>query len=69
MKMFGRIINIALVETHKGICGFHQVGENMKLMLFQQGYFLPTILKDCINYAKSWEECQKIWSHTTSFNK
>jgi len=31
----------------------------MKLMLYRQGYYWPTILKDCINYAKSCEECQK----------
>ena len=28
-------------------------------MLFRQGYYWPTILKICINYAKSCEECQK----------
>jgi len=28
-------------------------------MLFRQGYYWSTILKDCINYAKSCEECQK----------
>ena len=50
---------IALGETHEGICGSHQAGENMKWMLFRQGYYWPTILKDCINYAKSCEECQK----------
>ena len=28
-------------------------------MLFLQGYYWPTILKDQIIYAKSCEECQK----------
>lgn len=50
---------IALVETHEGICGSYQAGEKMKLMLFRQGYYWLTILKDCINYEKSGEECQK----------
>ena len=50
---------IALGETHEGICGSHQAGEKMKWMLFRQGYYWPTILKDCINYAKSCKECQK----------
>jgi len=50
---------IALAETHEGICGSHQAGEKMKWSLFRQGYYWPTILKDCINYTKSCEECQK----------
>ena len=50
---------IALAETHEEICGSHQTGEKMKWMLFRQGYYWPTILKDCINYAKSCEECEK----------
>ena len=50
---------LALAETHEGICGSYQAGEKMKLMLFRQGYYWLTILKDCINYEKSGEECQK----------
>ena len=50
---------IVLTETHGEICGSHQAGGKMKWMLFRQGYYWPTILKDCINYAKSCEECQK----------
>lgn len=50
---------IALVETHEGICGSYQASEKMKWMLFRQGYYWPTILEDCINYAKSCEDCQK----------
>ena len=55
---------IALAETHESIYGSHQTGEKVKWMLFRQGYCWPTILKDCINYAKSCEECPKhgpIW--------
>jgi len=44
---------VALVEVHEGICGSHQVGEKMKWTLFRLGIYWPTILKDCIDYAKS----------------
>ena len=50
---------IALAETHEGICGSNKTGEKMKWVLFWQGYYWPTILKDCINYAKSYDNCKK----------
>ena len=60
LKCFGESkAYIALTETHEGICGSHQVGEKMKWMLFRQGNYWPTILKDCISCAKSCEECHK----------
>lgn len=31
----------------------------MKWILFHQGYYWSLILKDCIYYAKSCEECKK----------
>ena len=43
---------IVLTETHGEICGSHQAGGKMKWMLFRQGYYWPTILKDCINYCQ-----------------
>ena len=46
-------------ETHEGIYDSHKASEKMKWILFWLGYYLPTILKDCINYAKSCEELQK----------
>ena len=48
-----------MAETHEGICGSHQASEKMKWMLYRQGYYWLTILKDCINYAKSRKECYK----------
>ena len=30
----------------------------MKWLLFRQGVYWPTMLKDCINFAKSCQECQ-----------
>ncbi|XP_027359296.1 uncharacterized protein LOC113867964 [Abrus precatorius] len=50
---------IALAEIHEGICGAHQAGERMKWMLLREGLYWPSMVKDCFDYAKSCEECQK----------
>ena len=49
---------IALVEIHEGIYGAHQVGEKMKWG-YHPHLFWPSMVKDCIEYAKSCQECQK----------
>ncbi|KAI5334297.1 hypothetical protein L3X38_024430 [Prunus dulcis] len=46
-------------ETHEGICGAHQGGRKMCWLIRRYGYFWPTMLKDCINYSKGCEACQK----------
>lgn len=48
-----------MVEVHKGICGAHQVGTKMKWLLRRYNYYWPSILKDCISYAKGYQACQK----------
>ncbi|XP_027343131.1 uncharacterized protein LOC113855699 [Abrus precatorius] len=50
---------IALAEIHEGICGAHQARERMKWMLLREGLYWPSMIKDCFEYAKSCEECQK----------
>ena len=50
---------IALAEVHEGICGAHQVGEKMKWTLYRQRVYWPSMVKDCFEFAKSCEECQK----------
>jgi len=45
--------------THSGACGTHQTGDKMKWLLFRQGVYWPTMLKDCIDFAKGCQECQK----------
>nr|KYP55932.1 Transposon Ty3-I Gag-Pol polyprotein [Cajanus cajan] len=50
---------IAMAETHEGICGAHQAGKKMKWVLSRKGLYWPTMIKDCIEFAKSCEECQK----------
>nr|KYP72862.1 Transposon Ty3-G Gag-Pol polyprotein [Cajanus cajan] len=50
---------IAMAETHEGICGAHQAGQKMKWVLSRKGVYWPSMIKDCIEFAKSCEECQK----------
>ncbi|XP_039685664.1 protein NYNRIN-like [Medicago truncatula] len=47
---------LAVSNTHSGTCGTHQAGHKMKWLLFRQGLYWPTMLKDCIEFAKG---CQK----------
>ncbi|BFG30705.1 hypothetical protein CerSpe_169790 [Prunus speciosa] len=48
-----------MIEVHEGICGAHQVGIKMRWLLRRHGYYWPTILKDCIEYAKGCQDCQR----------
>lgn len=48
----------ALSNMHSGACGAHQVGYKMKWLLFRQGVYWPTMLKDCVEFAKGCQECQ-----------
>ncbi|XP_072054237.1 uncharacterized protein [Arachis hypogaea] len=50
---------LALIEVHEGICGAHQSGKKMKWVINKRRLYWPTIQRDCINYARSCEECQK----------
>ncbi|XP_034218972.1 protein NYNRIN-like [Prunus dulcis] len=50
---------IAMTEVHEGICGAHQASIKMRWLLRRHGYFWPTILKDCIEYAKGFQDCQR----------
>ena len=48
---------VALAEVYEGICGDHQAGDKMKWTLNRQRVYWPTMIKDCMEYAKSCEEC------------
>ncbi|XP_050914866.1 uncharacterized protein LOC127129785 [Lathyrus oleraceus] len=49
---------LALSSVHSGACGAHQAGHKMKWLLFRYGMYWPTMLKDCIEFAKGCQECQ-----------
>nr|XP_017191186.2 uncharacterized protein LOC108174578 [Malus domestica] len=48
----------AITEVHEGIYGAHQSGRKMRWLLCQHGFFWPSILKDCIEYARGCIQCQ-----------
>ena len=50
---------VATSEVHSGACGTHQAGQKMKWLLCRIGVYWPTMLKNCIEFAKSFQECQK----------
>ena len=53
LKCLGEIeAYLALVNVHSGACGAHQACYKMKWLLFRYGMYWPTILKDCIDFAK-----------------
>jgi len=47
-------------EIHEGVCGAHQSAFKMKWMIRRNGYYWPTILKDCFKYFTACQGCQKI---------
>lgn len=46
-------------SSHSGACGTHHAGHKMKWLLFRRGVYWPTMWKDCINFAKGCQECEK----------
>ncbi|KAL0283053.1 UNVERIFIED_CONTAM: hypothetical protein Sangu_2914900 [Sesamum angustifolium] len=45
-------------EAHSGICGAHQSGPKLYFCIKRMGYFWPTMVKDCIDYARRCQACQ-----------
>ncbi|XP_024156391.1 uncharacterized protein LOC112164432 [Rosa chinensis] len=56
--VYGREAKRLMREVHTGICGSHQAGPKMRWLLRRHGYYWPSILKDCIAFAKGCEDCQ-----------
>uniref|UniRef100_A0A2N9ERQ0 Uncharacterized protein n=1 Tax=Fagus sylvatica TaxID=28930 RepID=A0A2N9ERQ0_FAGSY len=50
--------NQAMEEAHSGVCGAHQSGPKLYHRIKRMGYYWPTIVKDCMDYAKRCEACQ-----------
>lgn len=45
-------------EVHFGVCGAHQSGPNLYVHLKRLGYYLPTMIHDCTEFAKRCQVCQ-----------
>ncbi|XP_024164374.1 protein NYNRIN-like [Rosa chinensis] len=56
--VYGHEAKQLMHEVHSGICGAHQAGPKMRWLLRRHGYFWPSILKDCIAFAKGCLDCQ-----------
>jgi ribonuclease HI len=50
--------NQAMEEAHSGVCGAHQSGPKLYHRIKWMGYYWPTMVKDCMDYAKRCEACQ-----------
>ncbi|XP_075515591.1 uncharacterized protein LOC142550238 [Primulina tabacum] len=46
-------------QVHEGVCGAHQSGIKMRWLIRRYGYYWPSILKDCIKYARGCQSCQR----------
>ncbi|KAL0437811.1 UNVERIFIED_CONTAM: hypothetical protein Sradi_0489000 [Sesamum radiatum] len=50
--------NQAMEEAYSGVCGAHQSGPKLHFRIKRIGYYWPTMVKDCIDYAKRCQACQ-----------
>lgn len=50
---------VEVFDVHNGSCGAHQAGHKMKWIVFRQGVYRPTMLKNCIEFTKGCKHCQK----------
>ncbi|KAM2602743.1 hypothetical protein TB1_040116 [Malus domestica] len=48
-----------MAEVHERICGAHQAGTKMRWLLRRYGYLWPKMERDCKDYARGCEECQR----------
>ncbi|XP_031116903.1 uncharacterized protein LOC116020573 [Ipomoea triloba] len=48
----------AMQEAHSRVCGAHQSGPKLHFHIKRMGYYCPTMVKDCIDYARRCQACQ-----------
>ncbi|KAG7559439.1 Ribonuclease H domain [Arabidopsis thaliana x Arabidopsis arenosa] len=56
--IFGPEVEIVTSEVHEGLCGSHSSERAMAFKIKRLGYFWPTMISDCIDYAKRCKKCQ-----------
>ena len=49
-----------LYECHASPCGGHFSGEKTTHKILQSGFYLPTIFKDCFEWVKLCDQCQRM---------
>ena len=45
-------------EVHEGICGDHMGAKSLAHKILRQGYYWPTLMKDCKSFVRSCHQCQ-----------
>ncbi|KAL0420447.1 UNVERIFIED_CONTAM: hypothetical protein Slati_3067600 [Sesamum latifolium] len=48
----------AMEEAHSGVCGADQSWPKLHFRIKRMGYYWPTMVKDCIDYANRCQTCQ-----------
>ncbi|KAL2236290.1 UNVERIFIED_CONTAM: Gag-Pol polyprotein [Sesamum indicum] len=51
-----------LQEIHEGNCGNHSGARSLAQKITRQGYFWPTLMRDCKEFVRRCEKCQKFAS-------
>ncbi|RDX97278.1 hypothetical protein CR513_19963, partial [Mucuna pruriens] len=46
-------------EVHEGICGTHIGGRALASKIARAGYYWPTLRRDCMEYVKRCDKCQR----------
>ena len=49
-----------LAELHEGICGNHLGGRTLAHRAYTQGYYLPTMRSDVVDYVRKCDRCQRL---------
>ncbi|KAG7548086.1 Ribonuclease H domain [Arabidopsis suecica] len=57
--IFGQQVRTVIKEIHEGVCGNHSGGRSLAFKVKRYGYFWPTLIADCEEYARKCEQCQK----------
>ncbi|XP_074265307.1 uncharacterized protein LOC141587737 [Silene latifolia] len=47
-----------MYEAHSGVCGAHQSGPKLHDHVKRMGYYWPTMVQDCMDFAKKCDACQ-----------
>ena len=50
--------NQDMKEAHSEVCGSHQSGTKLHFHIKRMGYYWPTMVKDCLDYARRCQSCQ-----------
>ena len=50
-------------EVHEGVCASHIGGVSLAAKVLRAGFYWPTMRKDCLDYVKRCDKCQRFSKH------